>query len=214
MMPRRAYFLSKGLGPCLLAILILSLCVVTGRAQILQNKKPTELVVKRYEKLVAEGALLTPEGWRRVSTFFEQTRDYPANSKIQLISLPGIIGEDSLNGDRAQVGTKWGDYCGTIDSNLRYVPDPLDHGCIMTEESFSLVLVHQGLAKRKGVSGDPGEWKIEEAPSIRTAGIEAAIKYVEEARNRSNDPKIRRNADRTIAALRRLSSSCGTASAC
>lgn len=193
-------------------VLLLSASTIT--AQVLEHKKPTEALIKRYEKLVAEGALLTPEGWHRASKFFDRTRPYPANSKIQLISLPGIIGEDSLNGDRAQVGTKWGDYCGTIDSNLRYVPALPDQDCTMDLDSFSLVLVHRGLAKREGASRDAGEWKIEEAPSIRTASIAAATKYVEEARNRSNDPKTRKNAGKTIAVLKRLGRSCGTASAC
>jgi hypothetical protein len=40
--------------------------------------KPTELVVKWYEKLILHGALLTPEGWELASKLFtarEKWRD-------------------------------------------------------------------------------------------------------------------------------------------
>ena len=41
------------------------------------------------------------------------------------------------------------------------------------------------------------------------------ISYVERMRDKSNDPAIRKNAERTIAALKRqITSGCGSASAC
>jgi hypothetical protein len=189
--------------------------VTTSIAQILQYKEPTEMLVKQYERLRADGALLSPEGWERASRLFERPKPYPTDSEILLISVPGIIGRDMADGDRARVGTKWGDSCGTIDSQLRYKPISLGEGCIMTEEIFSLVFVHNPRAMVNGVqSGDIGEWKIEEAPQTRAADIPAAIKYVERMRDQSKDLVIRSNANKTIATLKRLTRGCGTANAC
>ena len=188
--------------------------VTTSIAQILQYKEPEEALVKQYERLRADGALLSPEGWKQASKLFERHKPYPADSEILLISSPGIIGRISADGDRARVGTKWGDSCGTINSQLRYQPNPIA-GCIMTEEEFSLVFEHHPLHKPNGAqSSDSGEWKIEEAPQARAADIPAAIKYVERMRDQSKDLVIRSNADKTIAALRRLTRGCGNASAC
>ena len=184
---------------------------IASTAQILQYREPTEMLVKQYERLRADGALLSPEGWERTSKLFERPKPYPSDSEILLISPPGIIGRDTADGDRARVGTKWGDSCGTVDSQLRYKPMMPGVGCIMTEETFSLVFIHHPHAKVQ--AGDVGEWKIDEAPRVRAADVPAAIKYVEKVREESKDPIIRSNADKTIAALKRLGHGCD-ASAC
>src|SRR5258707_962447 len=141
--------------------LVLVFCVGAAApdAQVLGHKKPTEELVKQYEKLVAEGLLLTPAGWTRASKLVEHPSAYPSDSEIQLISAPGIIGETRLHGDRALVETKWGDYYGTIDSHLRYRA-PEAGGSIMLGESFSLVFVHRP-PDSGGASAatDSGEWK-------------------------------------------------------
>jgi hypothetical protein len=197
------------------AVFTLLAGTTTSIAQILQYKEPTEMLVKQYERLRADGALLSPEGWERASRLFKRPKPYPADSEIFLISVPGIIGRWTADGDRARVGTKWGDSCGTVDSQMRYKPIMPNVACIMTEESFSLVFVHHPRAKMNGVQeGDIGEWRIEEAPDARAADIPAVIKYVEKVREESKDPVIRSNADKTIAALKGLTHGCGTASAC
>jgi len=182
-------------------------------AQVLQYKKDSERFVRRYERLVAKGALLTPEGWAGISAMFERSAPFPANSDIEIITGPGIIGETSRDGDRARVETKWGDYCGTVDSHLRYQA-PATDGCIMTGESFNLVFVRRNKSgEQSQVTSESGEWKIE-APKVRVAGVSASIRYLEARREKSNDPIIRKNADRTIKALRHLSSGCGRPNAC
>jgi len=189
-------------------------CPVALFAQVLQYKRPTEQLIKHYERMVAEGALLSRDGWARASKLFAQSGSYPANSEIQLMSTPGLIGETKLDGDRAQVETKWGDYYGTIDSNLRFKSVGYG-GSVLMGEFFSLVFVHHTQSHKEATArSDSGEWKIESAPLARTGTIAAAIKYVERRRDQSNDPVTRKNADRTIAALRRLTPGCGNASAC
>jgi hypothetical protein len=191
---------------CAFSLAIISFLGVGAlQAQVLQHKAPTELLVKQYEKLVADGFLLTPEGWARASKLFERSEAYPADGEIQLISAPGIIGETERNADRAEVYTKWGDYYGTIDSHLRYKP-AVPNGGIITEDSFSVVLRH----RRSGGAKDSEDWLIEGPLQTRSADIPQALRYVERRRDQSNDTIIRRNAERTIAALKRqIASGCG-----
>ncbi len=88
-------------------------------------------------------------------------------------------------------------------------------GSVLMGEFFCLVFVRHPQSHKEGTAGsDSGEWKMERAPLARTATIAAAIKYVEKMRDESKDSVIRRNADKTLAALKRLTPGCGNASAC
>jgi hypothetical protein len=199
------------------AALIVLVGVIACSAQVPKAQKPTELVIRRYEKFIADGSLLTPEGWKRASKLFDTSNAYPSDSEIWVVSTGGLVGEDWVKGDRAQVETKWNDTFGTIDSSLRLKP-PGPRGSIMMGEIFSLVFIHQP-SVTKGTGEAPesavlGEWKIEGPWRMRTATIPVAIRYVTEMRDQSSDPAIRRNADKTIAALKLLGHGCGSASAC
>lgn len=173
-------------------------------------RKQTELVIVQYEKLVAEGALLTPEGWERASKLFDQSVPYPEDGEIHVESTGGLLAEDWVQGDYAQVETKWNEYYGIIDAKLRYTPPSPDiHTPLTIFQTYSLRRQSTG-----GLSGETGgDWKIEGLRE-RHATVKSAIKYVEAMRDKSHDPVIRKNANQTIASLRRLSSGCGTASAC
>jgi hypothetical protein len=181
------------------------------------HPRPTELVIRRYEKLIANGALLTPEGWKRASGLFERSDPYPRDGEIQIVSTGGSVGEDWMRGDEAQVGTKWNDFYGTLDAALRYKPAP-DGGSIMMGQIFPMIRTHPelGTDERGRTTGTTrlGEWKIKCTQRVRFATIPVAIKYVEELRDQSNDSVIRENANKTIAALKKLRHGCGSASAC
>jgi hypothetical protein len=172
-----------------------------------EQLKPTEQLVRRYEKLIAAGDLLTPTGWKRASQLFEKSNPYPPSGEIYVVSTGGAVGEDWVKGDRAQVETKWDDNYGTIDSALRYKP-PSPSGRIAMGQIFPLILTHaqpDGSGNSTPPTEPAAEWKFEGYLRIRSATIPAAIKYVKQMRDRSTDPAIRKNADRTIAALKRLS---------
>jgi hypothetical protein len=177
--------------------------------------KPTEKVVQQYEKVVAEGFLLTPEGWKHASRLWDSSDPYPKDGEIVVRSAGGSIGEDWVKGNRAQVETKWNDLYGRIDSALRYKPEgPNGEGIAMVQE-FPLVCVTQpSLKDEPGSGGCAGEWKIAGPQQSRVATIPVAIRYVSEMRDKSTDPINRKNANRTIAILKRLTSGCGSASAC
>src|SRR5208282_485885 len=203
---------------CLVLLVSFSLNVTAAMTQV--DKKPltaTERLIRRYEKLIASGDLLTPAGWNRASKLFEKSEAYPQDGEISVVSTGGLVGEDWVHGDRAQVDTKWNDYYGTIDSALRLKP-PTPSGSIVMAETFSLVFVRppSNDAGRTTVASSPtaGEWKFEGALRTRSATIPEAIEYVEKMRDQSNDPAIRKNAGRTIAALKRLMRGRSAACAC
>jgi hypothetical protein len=206
---------SRGIG----VILFLSLSPAIAQAPKAHRAppKPTELVIRRYEKLVARGAFLTPEGWKKASRLYQRPDPYPRDSEIEVISTGGLIAENWMHGDEAEVETKWDDFYGTIDSALRYKPPPYG-GRIMMGQLFAMVRTLQqgGTDERDKTTGIIGreEWKIKGPQNVRFATIPAAIKYVEEIRDQSKDPVIRENANKTIAALKGLRQGCGSASAC
>ena len=206
---------SRGIG----VILFLSLSPAIAQAPKAHRAppKPTELVIRRYEKLVARGAFLTPEGWKKASRLYQRPDPYPRDSEIEVISTGGLIAENWMHGDEAEVETKWDDFFGTIDGALRYKPPPYGRS-IMLGQLFAMVRTLQqgGTDERDKTTGIIGreEWKIKGPQSVRFATIPAAIKYVEEIRDQSKDPVIRENANKTIAALKGLHQGCGSASAC
>lgn len=182
-------------------LLVMSMAGLGAFAQTPQSQgKATELLVAQYEKLISRGALLTPEGWRRAAKLFDQSDPYPQTGVIFLTSTGGSLGEMWLKGNRAQVETKWTDYFGSIDSALRYKPPEGPH-VTMTSYDFQLVFSN-------------GEWKIEGPLRDRWATVNRAILYVRAMHDKSSDAVIKKNANETIAILKRLNSQCGSASAC
>jgi hypothetical protein len=181
--------------------------------------KPTEQVVVHFEKLVANGAFLTPQGWKMAGELFAQWGPFPRDSKIPLMTVGGSLGEIWVRGDQAQVETKWTDDLGTIDSALRFKPSNDEIRSDMTSFVFHLVYTNQH--RDIGAKGEtireatgPWEWKNDELLVIRWAAVDRAIEYVERMRNKSDDPIVSKNAGETITALKRLRPGCGNSSAC
>jgi DUF1680 family protein len=87
--------------------------------------------------------------------------------------------------------------------------------------AFSLRLVYTNKHSEIGKNGEtirevtgPWEWKIEEPRIARWSTLDRAIEYVALMRDKTDDPIIKKNADKTIATLKRLGNACGNASAC
>jgi hypothetical protein len=202
----------------ILSVLFLGVVSVTTQAPKSQGK-PTEQLVVHFEKLVANGAFLTPRGWKMAGELFARWGPFPRDNKIALMTVGGSLGETWVKDDQAQVETKWTDDLGTIDSALRFKPPNDEIRSDMTSFVFHLVYTnkHRDIGAKgetiREVSG-PWEWKIDEPLMIRWATVDRAIEYVEQMGNKSDDPIIRTNAARTIAALKRLNPGCGRASAC
>jgi len=181
--------------------------------------KPTELVVKEYEDFVAKGLLLTSDGWKQVSHLWETSDPFSAQGEIGIRSAGGAIGEDWVRGNRARVETKWNDLYGKIDSSLRFTPAAANGTGVAMIQQFDLICVDSKLENEKSIDasvneGCSGKWKLAGRQQSRAATIPMAIRYVTEMRDKTTNPVVRNNADRTIDTLKRLSPGCGTASAC
>jgi hypothetical protein len=197
-------------------VLLLAPTIVTAQAPQ-SSGKPTELVVVEYERLVANGSFLTPEGWKKAGKLFEQSDAYPPDGEILLMGTGGNLGEDWVKGNEAQVETKWTDDLGTIDSTLRFKPsNPL-----VTMTSYVFRLVYTNKHRDIGRNGEtvrestgPWEWKIAEPQSHRVATPARAIEYLALMRDKTDSSIIKMNADKTIAALKRTMKGSGRASPC
>jgi hypothetical protein len=205
-------------GLCaLMTVVFLTLMAVTPQTPI-SNGKPTEKVVIQYERLVEKGEFLTPEGWKVAGKLYEQAAVFPPDGEISLMSTGGAVGEDWLRGDTAEVGTKWTDYFGTIDSALRYRAPHFPVPVTMTTYEFRLIYTnkHRLVGENGGIRevGGPWEWKIEAPRMARWTTVDRALEYVAMMREKVDNPVIKKNAAMTIAALKKLGKACGDASAC
>lgn len=176
------------------------------------NRKPTEKLVVEWERLVASGAFLTPDGWDAAGKLYKHANAFPTTGEISLISTGGLVGENWNREGTAEVETKWDDYYGTIDSSLRYNPPP---GPVMWGGVFRLVYTnkHVETGNRGEVIG-PWDWKIEQPQMSRWSTVKKALEYVTMMREKTDDPIIKQNAGKTILALKHLQAGCGGASAC
>jgi hypothetical protein len=87
----------------------------------------------------------------------------------------------------------------------------------MTTVVFHLVNAHREIgAKGETISelNGPWEWKIEKPRMARWIIVNRVIEYVALKRDKAGNPIIERNADKTIATLKRMEKPCGDASAC
>jgi 4-amino-4-deoxy-L-arabinose transferase-like glycosyltransferase len=197
-------------------VLLLAPTILTAQAPQ-SNGKPTELVVVEFERLVANGAFLTPEGWKKAGKLYEQSKAFPPDGKILLMATGGNLGEDWVKGNEALVETKWTDDMGTIDSTLRFQP-PNQY---VTMTSYVFRLVYSNKHRDIGRNGEtvreltgPWEWKLAEPQTYRVATPVRAIEYLALMRDKTDSPLIKQNAGKTIAALKRTMNGCGRASAC
>jgi hypothetical protein len=76
--------------------IVLVLCWISAHLAAQTPKsfgKPTELVVTKYEKLIEQGAFLSPQGWKRVSKIFDSAKPYHREGTIFLTSTGGAWGK-------------------------------------------------------------------------------------------------------------------------
>ena len=205
--------------PRILAVMAASLlALIPIAAQTPQSSgKLTENVIIRYERAVARGALLTPEGWRATEKLFAESHEFPRGGEISLMSIGGSLGETWRHDNKAEVETKWTDYFGMIDSLLRFHPPEVR--ATMTAYVFHLVYTnkHRDIGKNgeiiREVTG-PWEWKIEDPQKVRWSTLDRAVGYVTAECAKTDDPVVKKSALKTIAALKRQGRPCGSASAC
>lgn len=196
----------------LLSALVFSFVAVAAPLQVPQGRpKAPRTVVTEFWKLETEGGRLTPEGWSKSNVFFVRSTAPPAKRKILVIDRDFSVWDPVIKGNAAEVIVGVHGIC-EINSDLRFSrwpPSPTGKDGAF----WKLVLTDKhwepgkdGRAPRK-VPGAP-EWRIDNAGSGGSANetwltAETAIRYVIQMHDRTTNPVVRQNADRTLSILKR-----------
>lgn len=190
-------------------------------------RSPLE-VLQAYRKMDAAGERLTADGWYRASRFFvkpgrrpevnvaavtdgERVTDpdpwFKGNNGVEISVVCEQMGQIDSSGRFTSVVSPW-----LVDLpalNPRQPVTPQANGPAAAVRPYDLVLtdLHWEFGPGRGdlreVKGPP-EWRIETFELHPWVTIEAAIHYLTQLRDESTSGTIKRNADRSIATLRRL----------
>lgn len=154
-----------------------------------------EEVFARFCQLDSQGGQLTPDGWRKIATLFVSP-GISRRDKI-LVTDRGDQLRPTPEGAKIGVGREYILY-GQIElPRLRFsAVNGLPPGAKILDEGYDLV----------NVSGPGGsaEWRIEGPVPQPHLTVDAAIRYVTEARTNAADAGIKKNADQTLAILKRF----------
>lgn len=213
----------------ILRILILSLSITIPGELFAQGasvpKSPRE-VLQAYRKMDSEGERLTTSGWYRASRFFVKPERPPHRKIVEVIEAEAIEDHPRTIGNRARVWLNCS-AVGQIDSSGRFTslispsllspsgqplrqpagaeirgPAPLgrEYDLVLTDTYWEFTAARDSLRESKG----PPEWRIETFEFEQWVTIETAIRYLTGLRDESSSELTRRNAETSIAALRRL----------
>ncbi len=148
---------------------------------------------------------LTPEGWLRGDGFFSQPVPPPRKISIGLMSKDYSVEDLDVKGKHASVF--WGyEYLGRINSELRYTePNPrtLKYQGIyhLTLTNVYWELQPDGKTLKEVTTTTP-EWRIDDPVTLIFLIPETAVQYVLQIRDKTTDPVIKKNADKTISKLK------------
>ena len=169
---------------------------------------PSETVEELWLAASA-GELLTLEGWQDVSGLF--TEPLPPPKKVILVVSnhwgPAGRPEVSAHDTVVVVGCwEWG----TIDAALRFTPAPKTTA-VKEGRGYHLVFAPQhfrtfknGKLVEDGTNALDKRWQITKPLDMPFTTVNTAIRYVLEKRDKTTNPVIKQNADKTLAALLRL----------
>lgn len=155
------------------------------------RKSPVELIEHLCMK-ATDGDLLGPDGQKESSQLFSKPNTRSGLHTIQIVDNDWAISQVNVEGEKAKISVGYGD-AGQIDSILRYIP-PKPSPFFKTEFQYSL-----------STTSRDGNWIIDGSPDMflgnTWATVNAAIRYIVEAKKKTKDPVIRKNADKALAAL-------------
>jgi len=173
--------------------------------------------VQEFWKCETGGKLPTTEGWYRSSRFFISLSPLSTPSaKVLHVIRNGrvdVVEELARTENWAEVSVTT-DEVGQIDSRLHFEPAQRHgpHGVLLLKGPVLLFHVvrtekHWDLnadgSRGKEQIGPP-EWLIDCAQSELWIDLDVAIRYVNEMRAKSTDPHVSKNADLTLAKLKKL----------
>jgi hypothetical protein len=201
----------------MIGVLVVLVPVASTAAQTSKTERKlneTELVVRKYEKFILNGALLTPNGWKEAGKLFEKSNSYPRHGDIVLETV-AVLGETSRTANSAEVETKWTDEMGTVDSRFRYKSAATPGRPEATMTVFLYKLVYTNKHQELGANGEvlrettgDWEWKIAGPQTDRVTTTQRAMAYLIVLRDKSQDAALTQRLNKTIAKLAQLSRGC------
>lgn len=169
---------------------------------------PSETVEELWI-MASAGELLTPGGWQSASGFFTEPLPPPKSVILVVSNLWGPAGPAKTNGHDTVVTVGCWEW-GTIDSALRFTPAPKTNA-IKEGRGYHLVFapthartLKNGKLVQGEATGYPMTWQILHPLDTPFTTVNSAIRYILEKRDKTSDPVIKQNADKTLAALLRL----------
>jgi len=165
--------------------------------------------VEELWMMAAAGELLTPEGWREASALFAQPLPPPKPGITVVSNLWGVGPPKKFAGtDNVVLVGCW--HWGTIDAALRFIQAPKTDD-IKEWEGYSLVFapehfrtIENGKLVQHEQTGKYKSWQIAHPLDVPFTTVNTAIRYVLEKREKTTDPVVKQNADKTLTALMKL----------
>jgi hypothetical protein len=191
------------LGILFVAILMPEMAGTLAQDPGVQRPGPKQ-VVQELLNLQMSGAVLQSAGWKNVNELFLRYNSRKEAREIEVVSPNYTLEEIPVNQNLARVVLKVNEI-GMISPNLQW------RSRIPATPGFGYLLVFGGAFSRNSLaaareSSQPRAWRIEsEFPfPVWWFSKATAIRYVTETRDKSNDPAVKANADKTLAILQKL----------
>jgi hypothetical protein len=167
--------------------------------------KSPKAVVEEFWKMETQGGRLTTDGWRSADRYFVRPIE-PPNERVIGVVDNGFSIEDAYmrSGNAAVVTINVSGLAWKIDSKMRIrvfldqVKGFVIYDLVLTSKHWEFTPDHRTLRE---VSGEP-EWRIEKDGDIWLAA-DTAIRYLSQVRDTATDSVIKKNAEQSLATLRR-----------
>lgn len=198
---------------------VFGLCVLAADAQApAEPERSPKETVQRFYKLETEGRWLTPRHWDELQNFLTDSGPWLSPGPISVLRNYQVGDASKRIGYRGTVDYEVEvDYFewGSIDSFLNFTraqgprgETPVADEPVERRTYQSLVLSDKFV--KRSQSGDKQKngalrWRMSLVLVPSAVNVDTALRWVAEARNKSSDPLIKYNADRTIAILNSLS---------
>ena len=185
--PKRSFF-SAAVKSVLACLTLCDLASAQLTGTIPQSPKQ---VVQAYRNMDEHGERLTASGWKKGNEFFLHPAPPPTVRVLGVMAAGEIIGEATINGDKAEVWTEF-DFLGKVYPTGRFSRSlggsPPVKGPLPSRQKYRLTLTGT-------------QWKIDDFEANAKVTAAVAIHYLERLRDTTDQDDVKKNAERSIAEL-------------
>jgi hypothetical protein len=165
-------------------------------------------VVENVWHIASQGGLLTTNGWQRASGSFTKPTPIAPTVAFTVMSNSYGVSHAEMKEGKVEVLIE-SEELGRIDPQLRFVATPATHN-----PDFYLYRLVFGPTPVRMYGPDgktlieekmtgPNRWRIEGSLGYRWTTVNTAIRYIMDTRDKSTDPLLRANAEKTLETLRK-----------